>query len=229
MNAASQPSYAVPQSHRNITSIRGIHGDPPPPEGVELRLPKVAAAFRAFMETLGLDLDDPNLSDTNHRVARSFRQLFSGLEPGAEPRLSTFPNTERHAGIVSVTGIPFYSLCAHHFLPFFGTAHVGYVPGERLLGLSKVARVVEFFARRPQLQERLTDQVAALLDERIAPAGVIVVLQARHLCMEMRGVSKGGVCTTTTAVRGTLCDDTLQRRFREGLRGAGVSSSMEET
>jgi GTP cyclohydrolase I len=137
-----------------------------------------------------------------------------------EPDVSTFPNTNRHAGMVSVTDLPFYSICAHHFLPFFGTAHVGYVPRERLVGLSKLARVVDFCARRPQLQENLTEEVATLLDERLAPAGLIVSLEARHLCMEMRGVSKTGVTTRTTAVRGTLQDENLQRQFFERVRDA---------
>jgi GTP cyclohydrolase I len=118
-------------------------------------------------------------------------------------------------------------MCAHHFLPFFGLAHVGYVPGDRLVGLSKVPRVVDFFARRPQLQERLTEQVAALLDERIAPAGVIVSVKARHLCMEMRGISRPGVVTTTTAVRGTLADERLQRQFFARLPDDGAASRME--
>lgn len=192
---------------------------------VEARLGRMAAAFRGFLETLDLDLDDPNLVDTERRVARAYRELFAGLEPDAEPRLSTFPNNEGYAEIVSLTNIPFYSVCSHHFLPFFGTAHVGYVPGRRLLGLSKLARVVEFYARRPQLQERLTQQVATLIDERVAPAGVIVVVEARHLCMEMRGVSAPGVTTTTTAVRGTLGDDALRSRFLAGVRGAGAEAA----
>ncbi|HEX9150296.1 MAG TPA: GTP cyclohydrolase I, partial [Thermoanaerobaculia bacterium] len=112
----------------------------------------------------------------------------------------------------------FYSMCAHHFLPFFGSAHVGYVPGKRLAGLSKFARIVDFYARRPQIQEDLTEQIAALLDRRLAPTGLIVSVEARHLCMEMRGVSRPGVTTKTMAVRGTLQDERLQRRFFERLR-----------
>src|SRR5262245_41982231 len=152
-----------------------------------LRHANVAAAYRGFLEALGLDLTDPDLAETDQRVARAYAELLGGLRPGAEPKLSTFPNTERYRGIVAVTDIPFYSICAHHFLPFFGVAHVGYVPGDRLLGLSKLARVVDYFARRPQLQERVTEQVATLLDERLSPEGVIVSVEARHLCMEMRG------------------------------------------
>ena len=174
---------------------------------------EVAARFRAFMEALGLDLADPNLAGTERRVARAYRELFAGLRAGAEPVLRTFPNTERYARMVSLLDIPFYSLCAHHFLPFYGTAHIAYVPGERIVGLSKLARVVEHFARRPQVQERLTEQVAGFLDERLHPAGAMVVVRARHLCMEMRGVSKPGASTTTSAIRGAFSDAALRREF----------------
>ncbi len=190
--------------------------------GADLRLGRTAGAFRGFLESLDLDLEDPNLAGTDLRVARAYQELLAGLNPGAEPQLSTFPNTDGYEGIVSVTGISFYSICAHHFLPFFGTAHVGYVPGERLLGLSKVARVVEYYARRPQLQERMTAQIAALLDERLGPAGVMVSVEARHLCMEMRGVSRPGVITRTTTARGVMKKRRWQREFLRGLRGVTV-------
>ena len=175
---------------------------------------RVAAAFRTFLQALGLDLNDPDLAGTDRRVARAYQELFAGLRPEAEPRIETFPNTERHAGLVVLTGIGFYSLCAHHFLPFFGVAHVGYLPGARLAGLSKLARTVEFHARRPQLQERLTEGIASFLEERLAPQGVIVAVEARHLCMEMRGVGKAGVLTTTSSVRGACADERLQDQFR---------------
>ncbi len=190
----------------------------------EFPVERVAAAFRGFLESLSLDLADPNLAGTDHRVARAYEEILGGLRR-AEPELSTFPNTKRYAGTVSVTDIPFYSICAHHFLPFFGSAHVAYVPGERLVGLSKLTRVVDHYARRPQLQEDLTEQVAALLDERLAPAGLLVSVEARHLCMEMRGVSRPGVTTTTTAARGTLRDERLQQRFFARFRGAGAIPS----
>ena len=189
---------------------------PAPAAAVEAEEPRrasVAAAFRGFLEALGLDLDDPDLAGTDLRVARAYEELLAGLRPGSEPRLETFPNPERHRGLVTVTGIPFHSLCAHHFLPFFGVAHVGYVPGERLAGLSKLARAVEYHARRPQLQERLGEGIATFLEERLAPGGVIVVLEARHLCMEMRGVAKQGALTTTTAVRGVCADERMQEGF----------------
>jgi GTP cyclohydrolase I len=174
MSPVPQRSGAIRELHHLGSAVRTAHDHAAEAEGDELRVARVAAAFRGFLESLGLDLTDPDLAGTDRRVARAYRELLSGLRPGAEPKLSTFPNTEGYAGIVAVTGISFYSICAHHFLPFFGTAHVGYVPSKRLLGLSKMTRVVDLYARRPQLQERMTEQVAALLDERVAPAGVIL-------------------------------------------------------
>jgi GTP cyclohydrolase I len=142
--------------------------------------------------------------------------------------LSTFPNTQAYDGIVSVSDIPFYSLCAHHFLPFFGSAHVAYVPGERLVGLSKLPRIVDHYARRPQLQEDLTEQVAASIHSRLAPAGLLVSVEARHLCMEMRGVSRPGVVTTTTAARGVLEDEGRQRCCFALFRGgASAAAGLE--
>lgn len=179
----------------------------------------VATRFRGVMEALGLDLEDPNLAETPARVARSYRFLFSGLERGAEPELRTFPNDEGYRGIVAVTGIRFHSLCAHHFLPFFGTAHAAYLPKQRLVGLSKLARAVELFARRPQVQERLTEQVASFLDSRLQPEGVMIVVTARHFCMEMRGVRKAGARTTTSSVRGAFDDARLRREFLARIRG----------
>lgn len=184
---------------------------------------RVARAFRGVMEALELDLLDPNLADTPLRVARAYRELFAGLEEGAEPELRTFPNDEGYSQVVAVTGIPFHSLCAHHFLPFFGTAHVAYVPAERIVGLSKLARVVEFYARRPQVQERLTEQVIDLLDRRLAPAGAMVVLQARHFCMEMRGVRTTGAATTTSAIRGVFQEERTRHEFLTLLKDSGGS------
>jgi len=185
------------------------------------RIPRVAQAFRQVMEALELDLGDPNLADTPQRVARAYTELFAGLRQGAEPELRTFPNEEHYSQMVAVTGIPFYSLCAHHFLPFFGRAHVAYLPGERILGLSKLARVVELMARRPQVQERLTEQVIELLDRRLSPAGVMVVVQARHFCMEMRGVAKTGALTTTSALRGAFEEERTRQEFLALVFGGG--------
>lgn len=187
---------------------------------------RVAARFRGFLEALGLDMNDPNLSGTEWRVARAFRELFAGLYAGAAPTLRTFPNSEGYSEIVAVTDIPFYSLCAHHFLPFYGTAHLAYVPQERLVGLSKLARLVDFYARRPQLQERMTEQIVELIEKRLHPAGAMVVIQARHFCIEMRGVGKAGLTTTTSAIRGVFEDERSRQKFlalipaRPGVPGA---------
>jgi GTP cyclohydrolase I len=189
----------------------------------DARTRRVARAFQGVMEALGLDLDDPNLADTPRRVARAYGELFAGLLEGAEPELRTFPNQERYAQMVAVTGIPFHSLCAHHFLPFFGVAHVAYLPGERIVGLSKLARVVEFYARRPQVQERLTEQVIELLHRRLRPSGAMVVVQARHFCMEMRGVGKAGAATTTSAIRGAFEEERTRQEFLTLLGTQGAS------
>ena len=199
-----------------------IHAVPPraPAGGESAPSPAalVAERFRTVMEALGLDLDDPNLSGTPLRVARAYLDLFSGLDPAREPELRTFPNAEGYSQVVALTDVPFHSLCAHHFLPFFGRAHVAYVPKGRVVGLSKLARVVDYVARRPQTQEALTEQVVDLLDRRLQPAGAMVVVEARHFCMEMRGVAKAGVSTTTTAIRGVFADERKQRQFLDQLR-----------
>ncbi|MGH7569548.1 MAG: GTP cyclohydrolase I FolE, partial [Gemmatimonadales bacterium] len=179
----------------------------------DAKLRRVARKFRAVMEELELDLGDPHLAGTELRVARAYGELFRGLGAGAEPELRTFPNTERYTEMVSVVDIPFYSLCAHHFLPFFGSVHVAYHPGQRIVGLSKLARVVEFYARRPQVQERMTEQIAGFLDRRLCPAGVMVVVQARHFCIEMRGMNRAGLVTTTSGVRGAFAEEQRRREF----------------
>lgn len=188
-------------------------------------LSAVAASLRGAFDALGLDLRDPNLEDTEQRLARAYRELFSGLYSGAEPDLRTFPNTDGYSEMVAVNDIPFYSLCAHHLLPFFGTAHVAYLPKDRIVGLSKLARVVDFYARRPQIQERLTGQIIEFLESRLQPAGAMVVVQARHFCMEMRGVAKPGATTTTSAIRGAFENDRTRQEFLGLLkmpRGGGV-------
>jgi GTP cyclohydrolase I len=182
------------------------------PGGVGARTRKVERAFKGVLDALGLDLTDPNLTDTPARVARAYGELFAGMDR-PEPEMRTFPNTERYSQVVAVTGIPFYSLCAHHFLPFFGTAHVGYVPGDQVVGLSKLARVVDHFARRPQIQERLTEQIIGFLEARLAPRGAMVILEGRHFCMEMRGIAKPGAVTTTSAIRGAFEDERTRQEF----------------
>ena len=170
----------------------------------------VQAAERAaadLLVALGADLDLDGLRETPRRVAAAFAELLT-----PEPfDLTTFPNEEGYDELVLVRDIPFQSLCMHHLLPFHGVAHVAYLPGERILGLSKLARVVEHFSRDLQLQERLTTQVAGWLQEELQPKGVGVVLEAEHLCMSMRGVRKPGATTVTSAVRGLMRDSVAAR------------------
>jgi GTP cyclohydrolase I len=164
-------------------------------------------AARAFLEALGVDCDAPGTHASPRRMAEAYAAMLT-----ARPfEATTFPNDEGYEALVLVTSIPVQSLCEHHFLPFTGVAHVGYLPGERLLGLSKLARVVELFAHRPQVQERLTEQVAGWVDEQLAPRGVGVVVQAEHACMTLRGVRAPGALTRTTALRGVLRDVGSQR------------------
>lgn len=174
---------------------------------------RVAAAMDALLDALELDRSDPNLVDTPQRVARAYEELFAGLREGKMPTFRTFPNTEGYSEMVSVLDVPFYSVCAHHFLPFFGSAHIAYIPSERIVGLSKLARLVDFYARRPQLQERMTEQIVACVKRMLDPRGVMVVIEGRHFCMEMRGVSKPGVLTTTSAISGAFEDGRVRQEF----------------
>jgi GTP cyclohydrolase I len=176
----------------------------------------VQRAARELLEALGADLQSEGLRETPRRMVNAYSEL---LMP--EPfNLTTFPNDERYDELVVVRDIPFQSLCMHHVLPFHGAAHVGYLPGERILGLSKLARVVERFARDLQLQERLTTQVADWLQEHLEPKGVGVVLEAEHLCMSLRGVQKPGTRTVTSALHGLVRDDPRTREEFLSLAGA---------
>ena len=169
-----------------------------PVDGGAVDLPAAERAAHDLLAALGIDLIGESLRDTPGRMARMYAEL---LTP-APFNPTTFPNDAGYDELVVVAGIPFHSLCEHHLLPFSGVAHVGYLPGERIIGLSKLARVVELFARNLQVQERLTAQVADWLDAHLEPKGVGVVLEAEHLCMAMRGIRKPGSRTTTSAVRG---------------------------
>lgn len=173
----------------------------------------VAGHMAAIMAELNLDLEDPNYADTPRRVAKMYLEMFHGLREGAEPKVTTFPNEQGYHHMVIEREIPFYSMCAHHFVPFYGHAHIAYIPGAKIVGLSKLPRILEFYAKRPQLQERLTEQVAEFLWERLRPQGVMVVIEARHLCVEMRGVKKAGALTTTSALRGCFSDRKVREEF----------------
>jgi len=164
-------------------------------------------AVRDLLVALGRDAGAEGLRETPRRVAAAFAELLTN-DPVS---LTTFPNEAGYDELVVVREIPFHSLCMHHLLPFHGVAHVAYLPGERIVGLSKLARVVELFARDLQVQERLTMQVADCLERHLRPKGVGVVLEAEHLCMSLRGVQKAGTRTTTSTLRGLLRDDPRTR------------------
>lgn len=172
-----------------------------------INVDRAEAAVAELLTALGRDVTSEHLSDTPRRVAASLLEMLTPRDFS----MTTFPNDERYEELVLVRDIPFHSLCEHHMLPFRGIAHIGYVPGDRLVGLSKLARVVELFARNLQVQERLTQQVCGYLTEQLSPRGVGVVLEAEHLCMTMRGAQSAGAMTTTTAFTGVLATDTVMR------------------
>jgi GTP cyclohydrolase I len=164
---------------------------------------RIERAIREILEAVGEDPDREGLVDTPSRIARMYAEIFAGIQedPGAH---LTVTFGEQHDEMVILREIPFYSTCEHHLVPFHGIAHVGYVPNGRVAGISKLARVVETLAKRPQLQERLTSQVADVLMNTLEPDGVAVVVEAEHLCMTMRGVKKAGARMVTSAVRGSF-------------------------
>lgn len=165
---------------------------------------KIEDAVRAILEAIGEDPDREGLKDTPKRVARMYQEIFGGLHQDPKEHLQVL-FTEEHEEMVLVRDIPFYSMCEHHLLPFFGKAHVAYIPKKgKITGLSKLARTVETIAKRPQLQERLTSQIADMVNDALNPRGVIVVVEAEHMCMTMRGIKKPGSLTITSAVRGSF-------------------------
>lgn len=172
---------------------------------------RIEKAVREILEAIGEDPEREGLADTPARVARFYAEVFDGIHRDPAEEVDAFFGDEHYQEIVMVKDIPFYSLCEHHLVPFHGKAHVAYLPKGRVTGLSKLARLVEGFARRPQMQERLTAQVADALCERLDPLGVLVVVEAEHLCMSMRGVRKPGSATVTSAVRGTMAKDPATR------------------
>jgi GTP cyclohydrolase I len=182
--------------------LRVVHGR----GGVDL--PAAERAVQDLLRALGREPDSEHLADTPRRVAHAFHEMLTPREFD----LTTFPNDEGYDELVLARQIPVQSLCEHHLLPFRGVAHVGYLPGGRILGLSKLARVVELFARDLQVQERLTTQVAGWLQEHLEPKGIGVVIEAEHLCMSLRGVQAVGSRTVTSALRGVLREDARARQ-----------------
>ena len=214
MSRESQPEVENPEvenlaRHEAMASVAPEDRD---------RVEAVAIHVRGILSELGLELDDPNLAETDLRVAKMYIEMFHGLSEGAEPRVTTFPNAEGYEHMVMERDIPFYSMCAHHLVPFYGEAHIAYIPGDSILGLSKFARILEFYAKRPQLQERLTEQVADFIVEKLEPRGAMVVIEARHLCVEMRGVKKPGALTVTSALRGVFHSRPVREEFLDLLR-----------
>jgi GTP cyclohydrolase I len=174
--------------------------------------PRIERAVREILEAIGEDPDREGLARTPQRVAEMYEEVFAGLADDPTEHLAvTF--AADHDEMIMVKDIPLYSMCEHHLIPFLGRAHVAYIPNAngRITGLSKLARLVDSYARRPQVQERLTSQIADELDEKLAPRGVLVVVEAEHLCMSMRGVQKPGATTVTSAVRGAFRDKPATR------------------
>ena len=211
------------RTNRSLAEVNeswsGLDGGPPAVQQrvARRRVDLVAAEAAAgdLLAALGADLDAPGVRDTPRRVAGAYAELLT-----PEPfNLTTFPNEEGYDELVLVRDIPFRSLCMHHLLPFHGVAHVAYLPDERILGLSKLARVVEHFSRELQLQERLTTEVARWLQEQLRPKGVGVVLEGEHLCMSLRGVQTPGARTITSALHGLVRDDPRTREEFLSLTG----------
>ncbi len=173
---------------------------------------KIVKGVAMILEAVGEDLNREGLVGTPNRVAKMYAELFSGINQDPRDHLTTCFVEDGHDEIVLIKDISFYSMCEHHLLPFYGKAHIAYLPEEgRIVGLSKLVRVIETIARRPQLQERLTSQVADIITEVLKPKGVVVVLEAEHLCMSIRGVAKPGATTVTSAVRGLFRSNSSSR------------------
>jgi GTP cyclohydrolase I len=198
----SQNSNLVDRNHAPSLTHARLTGEVLPAD-----LPAAEAAAGAFLRALGIEVDSDSVKDTPKRMARAYADLFTPQSFD----LTTFPNDEGYDELVVAKSIPMRSVCEHHLLPFSGVAHVGYLPGARVLGLSKLARVVEFFARRPQVQERLTKQIADCLVDKLGPKGVGVVIEAEHSCMSMRGVRAIGATTVTSTLLGSFRDDPRSR------------------
>jgi GTP cyclohydrolase IA len=198
----------TPSHHHGGPGLALAPASPSPAAPPEIDHTAVQRAARELLRALGTDVDSESLSETPRRMADAYVELLT-----PQPfRATTFPNEDGYDQLIVARAIPFHSLCMHHLLPFHGVAHVGYLPGERIIGLSKLGRVVELFARDLQIQERLTTQIARWLERELKPRGVGVVLEAEHLCMSLRGVQKLGAKTVTSALHGSVRDDARTRQ-----------------
>ena len=195
-----------------MSVIPSDEDDARPALAPEVDQPRIEAAVREILEAIGEDPNRDGLLDTPARVARMYAEIFAGIHDTPDKHLKTTFEAG-HDEMVMVRDIPIYSACEHHLIPFIGKAHIAYIPGEdgRITGLSKLARLADVYARRPQVQERLTVQIADALERVLVPRGVLVVVQAEHLCMSMRGVRKAGTTTVTSAVRGLFRSNTATR------------------
>jgi len=192
-----------------------------------MNLKKIAGGVRLILEGVGEDPDRPGIKETPRRVGAMLQEILGGTseDPGKDLRILT---AERHDEMVLIKNIPLYSMCEHHLLPFAGQAHVAYIPqGGRIAGLSRIARVVDTYSRRLQVQERLTKQIADLLDLKLKPLGVMVVIEAEHMCMSMRGAKKPKSITVTSAVRGSFRTNAATRAEAMMLIRGGLSSGKE--
>ena len=178
---------------------------------------KIEQGVKLLLEGIGEDVSREGLTDTPDRVARMYEEIFCGMEEDAGEHLSKVFAAENE-GVVLEKDIVFYSTCEHHMMPFFGRAHIAYLPQGTVVGLSKLARTVEVYARRLQIQERMTGQIADAVMEHLKPRGVMVILEAEHMCMTMRGIKKPGTGTVTVAVRGAFEDNALQEQVWHMLR-----------
>ncbi|MCS7188693.1 MAG: GTP cyclohydrolase I FolE [Bacteroidia bacterium] len=187
---------------------------------------QIAYHFAQIMGLLGLDLSDPSLRDTPARVAKMYmRELFIGLDPIKAPVIRLFPNEHHYHDMVVEKGIRVRSVCEHHFVPIIGVAHVAYIPGEYIVGLSKLNRVVDYFARRPQVQERMTQQIADFLQDKLQTPDVAVIIDAKHYCISMRGIQDEASRTITYAFRGAFQERANQELLMQMIESNAVENN----
>jgi GTP cyclohydrolase I len=185
----------------------------------ETKVELISKHFKEIMQIMGLDLTDSSLKGTPNRVANMYvKEVFSGLDPKNKPAITLFDNNYKYDEVVMVRDITFYSMCEHHFVPFFGKAHVAYIPKDKVAGLSKVNRLVQFYAKRPQVQERLTMQIAKEISEQFGTEDVAVAVEATHLCVASRGVEDATSSTITTSFMGKFATDEYKLQFMSSLK-----------